>query len=82
MQRTVYTIPQFCEEFNTGKTKVYQEIKEGRLPVVKIGRKTLIRHETGVRWLEQCESRYQRGKRGDALIAPLQRRPAHAAIPD
>ena len=59
-----------------------QEIKEGRLPVVKIGRKTLIRHETGVRWLEQCESRYQRGKRGDALIAPLQRRPAHAAIPD
>jgi len=55
MQRTVYTIPQFCEEFNTGKTKVYQEIKEGRLPIVKIGRKTLIRHETGVRWLEQCE---------------------------
>ncbi len=36
---------------------------------------------TGIN-LPALQSRYQRGKRGDALIAPLQRRPAHAAIPD
>jgi len=55
MQRVVYTVPQFCETFQTGKTRTYEEIKAGRLPIVKIGRKTLIRHEAAVRWLEQCE---------------------------
>ncbi|MBE0591204.1 MAG: helix-turn-helix domain-containing protein [Gemmatimonadales bacterium] len=54
-ERVVYTVPQFCETFQTGKTRAYEEIKTGRLPIVKVGRKTLIRHDAAIRWLEQCE---------------------------
>ena len=36
--RLVYTIPQAAEATQTGKTKLYAEIKAGRLgPLVKIG---------------------------------------------
>lgn len=55
MQRLVYTIPQAAEATQTGKTKLYAEIKAGRLRIAKVGRRTLIRHEELRRWLEQCE---------------------------
>ncbi len=61
MQRVVYTVPQFCETFQTGKTRAYEEIKAHRLPIVKIGRKTLIRHEAAIRWLAEHEQNAQRG---------------------
>lgn len=54
--RVVYTVPQFCETFQTGKTRTYEEIKAGRLPIIKVGRKTLIRHEAAVRWLKEREA--------------------------
>lgn len=56
MQRVVYTVTQFCETFQIGKTRAYEEIREGRLPIVKVGRRTLIRHEAAARWLAQCEA--------------------------
>lgn len=55
MQRLVHTIPQAAEATQTGKTRLYSEIAAGRLRVVKVGRKTLIRDEELRRWLEQCE---------------------------
>lgn len=54
--RLVYTIPQAAEAAQTGKTKLYAEIKAGRLPIVKVGRKTLIRHETLDKWLRESET--------------------------
>ena len=56
--RLVYTIPQAAEATQTGKTKLYAEIKAGRLPIVKVGRKTLIRHETLDKWLRESETRH------------------------
>ena len=45
------SIDQFSKKTNTGKTKLYQEIKEGRLKAVKLGAKTLIRDNDGDEWL-------------------------------
>lgn len=56
MQRLVHTIPQASEAAQTGRTKLYAEIAAGRLRVVKVGRKTLIRDEELRRWLAQCEA--------------------------
>lgn len=55
MHPIVYTIPQAAEAAQTGRTKLYDEIKHGRLPIVKIGRKTLIRREALEDWLRQNE---------------------------
>lgn len=45
------SISQYGKKTNTGKTKLYQEIKEGRLKAVKLGSKTLIRDDDGDEWL-------------------------------
>jgi hypothetical protein len=36
------SIPQFCQHYDVGRSKTYQEINAGRLKARKIGRKTLI----------------------------------------
>lgn len=38
-----------------GRTKVYEMIRRGKLPVVRIGRSVRIRREALERWLAQLE---------------------------
>jgi excisionase family DNA binding protein len=52
IQKPAYRIAEFCEAFGVGKTKVFDEIKEGRLKVRKAGRMTLIRAEDAKAWLD------------------------------
>jgi excisionase family DNA binding protein len=44
-------VPEFCEWAGIGRTKAYEEIRSGRLPVVKVGRRTLIRISDAEVWL-------------------------------
>ncbi|KJS38444.1 MAG: hypothetical protein VR70_10095 [Rhodospirillaceae bacterium BRH_c57] len=48
--REAFTVKSFCAIYSVGKTYTYKEIKEGRLPFVKVGRKTLIRAEDARAW--------------------------------
>ncbi len=52
-ERGAFTIPEFCEWSRIGRTKVYDLIKRGELPVVKIDDRTLIRAEDGKALLDK-----------------------------
>lgn len=45
------TIEGFRARYNIGRTKTYEEINSGRLPVRKVGAKTLISVADAERWL-------------------------------
>lgn len=36
IEKKTYSINEFCQLFSIGRTKTYQEIKEGKLPIIKI----------------------------------------------
>lgn len=46
-----YDIKSFCKAFNVSRSFVYEEIKAGRLKVVKVGRRTLIPRAHALNWL-------------------------------
>lgn len=50
-----FDIPRFCAAYSIGRTRVYQEIKEGRLRVFKVGRRTLISVQAAGEWQELME---------------------------
>ena len=45
------SIPEFCEVSGIGRSRAYEEIKSGRLTVVKCGRRTLIAVQAVDEWL-------------------------------
>jgi len=45
-----YTIELFKTAYSTGRTKIYEEIKSGRLVAHKVGNKTLILEPDAERW--------------------------------
>ena len=47
----VFSIEQFCRLFCIGRTKVYEELKLGRLRARKIGRRTIIAEDDAQSWL-------------------------------
>jgi excisionase family DNA binding protein len=47
------SIAQFCERYNTGRTKAYEEIKSGRLRARKVGKRTIITEDDAEHWLEE-----------------------------
>lgn len=46
-----YTIPDFCRAYGVGRSYTYEEIKAGRLRIVKAGRRTLIPAADARAWL-------------------------------
>lgn len=46
-----YDIASFCKAYSIGRTRAYQEIKEGRLKVAKVGKRTLIPAQSAEEWL-------------------------------
>ena len=46
------TIPEFCVWSRIGRTRVYEEIATGALRALKIGRRTVIKREDAVAWLD------------------------------
>ena len=53
---TMYKTPYRISELPVGKTKAYEEIREGRLRAVKCGKLTLILPEDYDRWLKSLPS--------------------------
>jgi excisionase family DNA binding protein len=45
------SIEQFCDHYGVGRTTTYEEIKSGRLPARKIGKRTLISVDDAEEWL-------------------------------
>jgi excisionase family DNA binding protein len=48
---SAYTISDFIETFRLGRTKVYAEIKAGRLKARKVGKRTLVLKTDAEAWL-------------------------------
>jgi excisionase family DNA binding protein len=51
MNRRAYSINEFSERNGIGRTTVYAEIKDKRLKVRKVGRRTIITAEAEDDWL-------------------------------
>jgi excisionase family DNA binding protein len=51
--RVALSINDWCRWSGIGRTKTYQLISDGHLPIVKIGKKTLIRTSDGEALLEK-----------------------------
>jgi excisionase family DNA binding protein len=47
-----YSIKTASQKADVGRSKIYEEIKAGRLRAVKLGARTLIKHNDLVAWLE------------------------------
>jgi excisionase family DNA binding protein len=52
MDRLLYTISECCEIANIGRTKLYELIASGDIPVRKVGTKTLIAASDLREWVE------------------------------
>jgi excisionase family DNA binding protein len=47
------SIEEFCERYGPGRTKVYEELKSGRLRGRKIGKRTIIVEDDAEDWLRR-----------------------------
>ena len=45
------SVAQFCQDYNVGRTKAYQEIGLGRLQARKNGKRTIITEDDAEDWL-------------------------------
>ena len=54
-QRLASSIDDLSEETGLGRTKIYEEIKAGKLRAVKCGGRTLVLHEDRERWLSRLK---------------------------
>ena len=52
VEKNAYRISEFWQAFGVGRTKVFDEIKDGRLKIRKAGRMTLIRAEDAKAWID------------------------------
>ena len=50
------TIGEFCQLYELGRSKTYQEINAGRLRAVKVGSKTIIRADDAEQWLANLKA--------------------------
>jgi excisionase family DNA binding protein len=51
--KPVFSIAEFCDATSLGRTRVYEEIKIGRLKVLRVGRRTLVSTEEVHAWLQR-----------------------------
>lgn len=51
LQKLALSIPEFCLVVGIGRSRAYEEIKAGRLPILKCGRRTLISRAAIEEWL-------------------------------
>ena len=49
---TIYTVPEVAEYLKMSKSKVYDLVKQKKIPFIKIGRNVRIRHSDFINWLE------------------------------
>jgi excisionase family DNA binding protein len=52
MEKALMTLPEFLGRHSISRTAAYREIRDGRLRVTKVGRRTLIARIDADAWLE------------------------------
>ena len=50
-----FDIPVFCEAYRVGRSTTYEEIRQGRLKIFKVGKLTRISVEAAENWRRQRE---------------------------
>jgi excisionase family DNA binding protein len=53
MDQLLYTIPQCCRLASIGRTKFYELVASGEIPIRKVGKKTLVAAADLKRWAER-----------------------------
>jgi excisionase family DNA binding protein len=51
-RKRAFSIAEFCERYGIGRTSAYQEIRKGRLRVVKVGKRSLVTEDSAEEWLQ------------------------------
>ena len=51
--RRALSVDEFCERYGLGRSKVYEELKAGRLRGRKVGRRTIITEDDAENWLRR-----------------------------
>jgi predicted DNA-binding transcriptional regulator AlpA len=54
--KRVFSIAEFCHRYGIGRTSAYAEIKANRLPIVKVGARTLVLADAAEAWLKNLPS--------------------------
>lgn len=54
--KAAYSIAEFCELVSLGRSRVFEEIRDKRLQIVKVGRRTLIPAQAVTAWLDLLAS--------------------------
>lgn len=58
VERTAYSIPEFCEAYRISQMTFFRLKRTGRGPnVMKIGKRTLISVEASEAWRRSCEAK-------------------------
>ena len=52
IEKRVFSINEFCSRYGVGRTTAYEEIKAGRLQVVKAGKRTLVPADAAKFWIK------------------------------
>ena len=52
-KKAAFSIAEFCSVTSLGRSWVYEEIRRGRLKVLKAGRRTLITSEEMTAWMQR-----------------------------
>jgi hypothetical protein len=50
-EKLAYTVPELQKATGLGRTRIYEEIKLGRLHLTKVGRRSIIRTDDARMWL-------------------------------
>ena len=51
IEKRAFSVNEFCRRYGVGRTTAYEEIKAGRLQVVKAGKRTLVPFDAAESWL-------------------------------
>ena len=55
MEQTFFTVAEICEMTGLGRTKIYEEINNGRLDAKKCGRRTLVTANSFNKWISELK---------------------------
>jgi excisionase family DNA binding protein len=62
MEQLLYTIPQCCRMAAVGRTKFYELVASGEIPVRKIGKKTLVAASDLRAWVEGLPAKERKNR--------------------
>ena len=63
--KLAFSIPQFAQSCSIGRTKLYEEIKNGNLIAKKMGKRTIITLEDGLAYLASLPSMMSDSEKSD-----------------